>query len=227
MVIIPKPVGFPIPTFDDIVPQLRQGKVFSRSDIKDAFYQIELAPESTDVTTFIAPKGLYRFKRLMFDITHLATTTELLRRLIRQDIHFKWTQETERAFEKIEKAVSYTKRFPQKMGNIPLRKTRIVVPESLRQLVLKLGHEGHPGIAKLQGTLRTKVWWPKMNQAVEKFVQHCHGCQLVSKPDPSEPIYRTPLPKAPWDYICIDYLGPLPTGDHILRSRNRLLQLLR
>ncbi|KAF2891126.1 hypothetical protein ILUMI_15047, partial [Ignelater luminosus] len=84
------------------------------------------------------------------------------------------------------------------------------------QLVLKLGHEGHPCMMKMKGILRTKVWWPKMNQAVEKLVQQCHGCQLVSKPDPSEPIYRTPLPKAPWDHICIDYLGPLPTGDHIL-----------
>ncbi|KAF2889413.1 hypothetical protein ILUMI_16761 [Ignelater luminosus] len=54
---------FPIPTFDDIVPQLRQ------------------APESRDVTTFITPKGLYRFKRLMFGIT---CAPEMYQRIIQQ-----------------------------------------------------------------------------------------------------------------------------------------------
>ncbi|KAF2891912.1 hypothetical protein ILUMI_14261, partial [Ignelater luminosus] len=39
------------------------------------------------------------------------------------------------------------------MWNILLRGTRIVIPESLRQLVLKLGHEGYPGMVKMKGTL--------------------------------------------------------------------------
>ena len=33
-----------------------------------AFHQIELHPESRDVTTFTAPNGLYRYKRLLFGI---------------------------------------------------------------------------------------------------------------------------------------------------------------
>ncbi|KAF2885855.1 hypothetical protein ILUMI_20317 [Ignelater luminosus] len=120
----------------------------------------------------------------------------------------RWLQE-DRAYGMIKDELC-TKR------TILLQGTRIIIPKPLTQLVLKLGHEGHPGMVKIKEILRTKVWWPKMNQAVEKFVQQCLGCQLVSKPDSSEPIYRTPLPKAPWEHICIDYLDPLPTGDHIL-----------
>ncbi|KAF2890032.1 hypothetical protein ILUMI_16141 [Ignelater luminosus] len=120
----------------------------------------------------------------------------------------RWLQE-DRAYGMIKDELC-TKR------TILLQGTRIIIPKPLTQLVLKLGHEGHPGMVKIKEILRTKVWWPKINQAVEKFVQQCLGCQLVSKPDSSEPIYRTPLPKAPCDHICIDYLGPLPTGNHIL-----------
>ncbi|KAF2902565.1 hypothetical protein ILUMI_03622 [Ignelater luminosus] len=38
------------------------------------------------------------------------------------------------------------------MGNILLQGTRIVIPESLRQLVVKLDHEGHPGMVRMKGT---------------------------------------------------------------------------
>ena len=33
-----------------------------------AFHQIELAPESRDITTFAGPNGLYRYKRLLFGV---------------------------------------------------------------------------------------------------------------------------------------------------------------
>ncbi|XP_058814101.1 uncharacterized protein K02A2.6-like isoform X8 [Topomyia yanbarensis] len=58
----------PMPTVDDYLARLGEGKYWSKLDIKEAFLQIELAPESRDVTTFITNTGLYRFKRLPFGI---------------------------------------------------------------------------------------------------------------------------------------------------------------
>lgn len=58
----------PMPTVDDYLSRLGEGKFWSKLDIKEAFLQIELAPESRDVTTFITSKGLYRFKRLPFGL---------------------------------------------------------------------------------------------------------------------------------------------------------------
>lgn len=42
-------------------------------------------------------------------------------------------------------------------GNILLRGTRIVIPQSLRERALQLAHEGHPGMTVMKRRLRAKV----------------------------------------------------------------------
>lgn len=58
-----------MPTFEDFLPRLRNARVFSRLDIKDAFHQVELHESSRHITTFITHKGVFRYKRLMFGIS--------------------------------------------------------------------------------------------------------------------------------------------------------------
>ena len=101
-------------------------------------------------------------------------------------------------------------------GQLVLRGTRIVIPEQLRARTLALAHEGHLGIVNTKANLRSKVWWPGIDRQVERFVRSCHGCQLVAKPDPPEPIRTTELPPGPWQDLATDLLGPLPSGDSIL-----------
>ncbi len=55
-----------------------------------------------------------------------------------------------------------------------------------------------------------------MEKDVEKYCKSCYGCQLVSRPDPVEPIRTTSLPSSPWRDLAVGLLGPLPTGDSIL-----------
>lgn len=59
----------PLPTMDQLLPNFKKAKLFSRLDIKDAFHQIEIHPDSRHITTFITSKGLFRYKRLMFGIS--------------------------------------------------------------------------------------------------------------------------------------------------------------
>lgn len=91
-----------------------------------------------------------------------------------------------------------------------------VIPKSLKATVLTIGHEGNLGVVSMKQRLRTKVWWPKMEKDVEKFVKLCDACQLMSRPDPPEPLASTELPEGPWRAFAIDYLGPLPSGENIL-----------
>lgn len=72
--------------------------------------------------------------------------------------------------------------------DIFLRGTRIVIPASLKERVLKLAHEGHPGIDVMKRRVREKVWWPNIDKAVENYVKKCHGCLMVSLPDKPEPL---------------------------------------
>lgn len=59
----------PLPTMDQLLPKMREAKLFSKLDIKDAFHHIELHPDSRHITTFITGKGLFRYKRMMFGIS--------------------------------------------------------------------------------------------------------------------------------------------------------------
>lgn len=102
------------------------------------------------------------------------------------------------------------------VGNILMRGDRIVVPQSLREKVLVLAHEGHPGTRMMKSHLRVSVWWPKLDMDVDGFVKKCRGCTLVSAPEAPEPMSRRNLPSGPWEDIAIDYLGPLPEGQFLL-----------
>nr|CAI5858972.1 unnamed protein product [Callosobruchus analis] len=99
---------------------------------------------------------------------------------------------------------------------ILLRGTRIVIPEKLRQRVLEAAHEGHPGIVAMKGRLRTKVWWPKIDEHAEKIVKACKGCTLVSAPTAPHPMKRRQMPDGPWVDIAVDFMGPLPNGEYLL-----------
>ncbi|PFX17338.1 Uncharacterized protein K02A2.6 [Stylophora pistillata] len=59
------------------------------------------------------------------------------------------------------------------IGQVILRGTRIVIPKVLRLRVLELAHEGHQGIVKMKERLRSKVWWPGVNKAVERKCREC------------------------------------------------------
>ena len=91
-----------------------------------------------------------------------------------------------------------------------------MIPKGLRTTVLTIGHEGHLGVVSMKQHLRTKVWWPKLEKDVERFSKTCEACQLVGRPDPPEPVASTELPQGPWCAVTIDYLGLLPSGEHIL-----------
>lgn len=60
------PERHPLPTFEEIMPHLDGCRYFSKIDLVQAFHQLELSPESREITTFVTPNAYYRYKRLMF-----------------------------------------------------------------------------------------------------------------------------------------------------------------
>lgn len=65
---------FPIPTIEELLSRVKGSKIFSTIDLTMAFHQVEVDEESSKLTTFITPWGLFRYKRLVFGI-HTATET--------------------------------------------------------------------------------------------------------------------------------------------------------
>jgi transposase InsO family protein len=61
--------AYPLPTFEKIVARLRKATVFSKLDLKNAYHQVEITPDSRHITTFTTCRGLFRYTRLMFGIS--------------------------------------------------------------------------------------------------------------------------------------------------------------
>lgn len=98
-----------------------------------------------------------------------------------------------------------------------LRNDKLVIPKTLRNRAIKLGHEGHQGIVKNKSYIRSKVWFPNMNAEIETAIQKCLACQVNSRePRPREPLKMSDLPSGPWKNISADFCGPVENGDYLL-----------
>ena len=60
---------FPLPTLEDIAPELAGSTLFSSLDAASGFWQVPLNKASRKLTTFITPFGRFMFKRLPFGIS--------------------------------------------------------------------------------------------------------------------------------------------------------------
>ena len=86
--------------------------------------------------------------------------------------------------------------------------SRVVVPPKGRSQVLKMVHEAHPGIVRMKGFARGYVWWPGIDEELEKCVKSCVTCQVNRKSPPVAPLYPWSWPDKPWLRIHVDYASP-------------------
>ena len=101
-------------------------------------------------------------------------------------------------------------------NDIVLRGTRIALPKALRSQAIKVAHEEHAGVTRCKHRLGSKLWWPGMDKENETHIKSCHPCQVTGSSKPPTPIYSTPLPNGPWEYLALDIYGPLRTGEYSL-----------
>ncbi|KAJ8356687.1 hypothetical protein SKAU_G00194810 [Synaphobranchus kaupii] len=72
----PKPLNqalkrshFPLPTIDDILPELSRAKIFTVCDVKHGFWHVKLQEKSSYLTTFSTPFGRFRWLRMPMGIS--------------------------------------------------------------------------------------------------------------------------------------------------------------
>jgi hypothetical protein len=89
----------------------------------------------------------------------------------------------------------------------------IYVPASLRSAIMQWYHTTlqHPGIKRMQATLRESFYWPGMDAAVEALVRACATCQKC-KLTAVKKYGKIPLPTntklAAWEEVHVDLIGP-------------------
>lgn len=102
------------------------------------------------------------------------------------------------------------------VGDTMVRGNKLVVPKILRERMLQLAHEGHPGESVMKKRLRDRAWWPLMDREAKAVVSTCEGCQLIGLPSKPVPMSRREMPTRPWVDIAIDFMGPFPSGEYLL-----------
>ncbi len=68
-----------LPVLDDVLPKLKDSKVFSKLDVREAYWHVRLDDSSSRLTTMITPFGRYMWKRLPFG---LKVSSEIFQRKI-------------------------------------------------------------------------------------------------------------------------------------------------
>lgn len=118
-----------------------------------------------------------------------------------------------------EKELEAFKRCADELSQVKgviLRGYRIVPPEALRTKILKLAHEGHPGIVQMKSRLRQSVWWPGIDTAAEKLCNSCMSCKIVAPANPPELMWWHQIPTEAWQELATDLIGPMPSGEMVL-----------
>lgn len=69
---------YPLPVIDEVLQSTKANSVMSTIDLKAGYWQIEVAPEDRDKTTFTSPFGMFRFRRMPFGLKNSPSTFQRL-----------------------------------------------------------------------------------------------------------------------------------------------------
>ncbi len=56
-----------------------------------------------------------------------------------------------------------------------LRNDKLVIPSGLKEKIVNFAHEAHLGMVRIKRLIRSKVWFPGIDQKVK----HCMACQAL------------------------------------------------
>ena len=86
---------------------------------------------------------------------------------------------------------------------------RTIIPTKMHALVLLDLHRSHLGLAKTKALATSYIWWPNLDNDIEKLLKICQSCQsLQANPEKSRLIPWEPE-NATWKRIHIDFAGPI------------------
>ena len=86
---------------------------------------------------------------------------------------------------------------------------RVVVPQRFRRKVLDKLHTSHFGITKMKQLARGYIWWPAIDQDIEKLAKSCQACMSVKNSPPSSLLSSWVWPAKPWQRVHVDFAGLL------------------
>ena len=83
-----------------------------------------------------------------------------------------------------------------------------MIPTKFQSKVLAELHQGHPGIVRIKTLVRSHVWWPDLDKAIESCVKSCSACRANNGlfQVTSEPMV---LALFTLKWVHVDYVWPI------------------
>ena len=80
---------YPLPRIDDCLDAMSAANLFSTFDLCSSYHQIKVAPQDRDKTTFICPRGMYRYRNMPFGLCNAGATFQRLMDVVMSGLHFE------------------------------------------------------------------------------------------------------------------------------------------
>ena len=77
-------------------------------------------------------------------------------------------------------------------------------------------HVSHPGMCHMKALARSYLWWPGLDQDIEKLVKACSSCGQVKAVSGVAPLHPCVWSEKPWNRIHLDFAGPLDGRMYLL-----------
>ena len=81
---------------------------------------------------------------------------------------------------------------------------KVLVPTALQQPVLRVIHEGHPGIVAMKSIARSLVWYPNIDNDIENLVKSWPECNAIRSKPAKNNIVWTPATRV-WSRVHCDH----------------------
>ena len=82
---------------------------------------------------------------------------------------------------------------------------KVVIPDKDRPQLLSELHEGHVGMYKMKSLARVFLWWPKLDDDIERVCKTCLSCVENDNMPKPETVHPWKYPVQPWDRVHIDF----------------------
>ena len=126
--------------------------------------------------------------------------------ILKHIIQHGWPKTVKEVPQEIQKYWTFQEELTIEDGLI-LKGTRIVIPDGMREGILKQIHEGHLGFNKCQMRAKETVYWPGLNDQLENLILNCQLCLKYSKSkNKSTPptALGHEVPAVPWSKVATD-----------------------
>ena len=97
------------------------------------------------------------------------------------------------------------------VGDIIVKGDRVLIPQALRQDMLKQLHAAHLGMEKTKQRARQVVFWPGLGKEIEEVTKTCETCARYMRANPKQPLLPFDPPKLPWEAVGCDLLSTAET----------------